>query len=137
MKRPPLILAFLPILTVFSDRDPFWPIGYSPEGLAPPPQEKPEAAETPQPQAARQLTDEELNKLAEQEAAKIKEILDRKATAVFGGKVHALVNGEWVSVGDSITVKVLGNSYRLEILKLTPNNIELEPHRSQTGSPSN
>jgi len=112
------------------ERDPFWPIGYTGVKAPAVPSAVPES--TPEP--ARELTDEELRRLAEQEAAKIKEILDRKATAVFGGRVHALVNGRWVTQGDALTVQTLGNTYRLKILKLTTDNIELEPHRTRPGS---
>ena len=112
-------------------RDPFWPIGYTRDS-APRIENPGEEAAPAQP--TRVLTDEELRKLAEQEANKIKEILDRKATAVFGGRVHALVNGRWVTRGDSLTVETLGNTYRLEILTLTTDNIELEPHRSRPGN---
>jgi hypothetical protein len=129
MRRLTLFLLLITALSAFSERDPFWPIGYTPASSRPEPDE-----ETPDPDApeTRELTDEELRRLAEQEAEKIKEILDRKATAVFGGKVHALINGNWVSQGDSLTVEVLGNSYRLQIITLTTENIELQPHRTRS-----
>jgi len=111
-----------------AERDPFWPIGYKPA------QDKPEKVvekEAEKPKAPRELTDEELRLLAEQEAQKIKEILDRDGTAVFGGKVHALINGNWVSKGDTLTIEALGNTYRLQIITLTTNNIDLKPQRTQ------
>ena len=131
MKQFHLFIVVFCVNQVVAARDPFWPIGYTPTSSAP------VQATVPDPQpdrTSRELTDEELADLARQETMKIKEILDRKATAVFGGKVHALVNGDWVSVGDSITVKTLGNTYRLKILTLTVDNIELEPHRSPIGT---
>lgn len=125
------LFLMITALSAFSERDPFWPIGYKPASA------EPQATEEPEAPATRELTDEELRRLAEQEAEKIKEILDRKATAVFGGKVHALINGTWVSQGDSLTVEVLGNSYRLHITTLTSENIELQPHRTRTRGTQN
>jgi hypothetical protein len=127
--------VFIGITTsVVTARDPFWPLDYNASPSRPEVQEEPEDPNTPPP---RELTDAELRALARQEAEKIKESLDRKATAVFGGKVHALVNGNWVSQGDSLTVRALGNTYRLQIMTLTPDNIELQPHRTRTGGTRN
>lgn len=134
MKLLLLIPVFLLSSLVFAQRDPFWPIGYTGSETPAPPEAEPEE---PAPVQTRELTDAELKRLAEEEAVKIKQILDRKATAVFGGNVHALVNGKWVKVGDSITVTTLGNTYRLEIIALTTDNIALEPHRSPAGPSGN
>jgi hypothetical protein len=132
--KTPLFILFIGVSMVVSARDPFWPIGYTGVQKTEPPEEIPK---TPAPEPIRVLTDEELNRLAVEQEAKIKESLDRKATMVSNGKVHAFVNGSWVSVGDSLTIRVLGNTYRLEILTLTTDNIKLEPHRTQTGTSRN
>lgn len=118
---------WISLFCVLEARDPFWPIDYTGNTPAP---KAPEVEAAPTPEPSRELTDQELRRLAEQEASKIKEILDRKATAVFAGRVHALVNGKWVTAGDSLIVEALGNTYRLQIITLTTDNIELEPHRS-------
>ena len=78
---------------------------------------------------SRELTDEELRELARKESERIRQTLNRKATMIAGDKIYAYVQNKWVTTGDVITVQVLGNSYRLEILNLTTDNIELEAHR--------
>ena len=79
---------------------------------------------------SRELTDEELRELARKESERIRQTLNRKATMIAGDKIYAYVQNKWVTTGDVITVQVLGNSYRLEILNLTTDNIELEAHRA-------
>lgn len=120
-------LSFLLTVSLFSEVDPFWPIGYKDTPSEPTP--TPTALEEPQPQPEPTLTDADLRALALKEAEKIKEILDRDGTAVFGGRVHALVNNNWVSVGDTITVQSQGETFRLKIISLTTDNIDLKPER--------
>jgi hypothetical protein len=116
----------LPAESTRVQRDPFWPIGYSPAEPAiretPPPVEK-----VPEP-ATPTLTDEALRQLALDEAERIRENLAKKGTMITGDRIYAYVNDKWVTIGDTLTVEVRGNSYQLEILNLTSNNIELEAH---------
>jgi hypothetical protein len=110
-------------------RDPFWPIGYQGGGEVAVVQTAVKPAQrTAEP--SRELTDEELRELARKESERIRQTLNRKATMIAGDKIYAYVQNKWVTTGDVITVQVLGNSYRLEILNLTTDNIELEAHRA-------
>jgi hypothetical protein len=109
-------------------RDPFWPIGYTPGA----PSLAPTNPTTPVEQATAALTPKQLQELAEKEAQEIRQTLKkqgRQGTAFFNNRFSAYYQGRWVSVGDSITVDVNGTKYRLEILQLTHDNIELEAHR--------
>ncbi|WFB36917.1 hypothetical protein P3T73_03965 [Kiritimatiellota bacterium B12222] len=108
-------------------RDPFWPIGYNgktPEVVVEEPVYVPEVV--------RELTDAELVELARKEAEKIREKLVRKGTMKANGKIYAYVQNKWYTIGDTIEVTALGNTYRLEIKTLTSDNIELEAHRTVT-----
>ena len=121
------LLIFSTLLSV-RGRDPFWPIGYNGGGEVSAPMAPQETAR--QPTVTRELTDEELRDLARKEAERIRQTLNRKATMIAGDKIYAYVQNKWVTTGDVLTVEVLGNSYRLEILNLTSDNIELEAHRA-------
>lgn len=114
-----------------NSRDPFWPIGYN--GPDKPVEIRPTPTPTPPP-ITRELTDEELRELARQEAEKIRQSLVRKGTMKTGNKIYAYVQTKWVSKGDNFFVEVLGRKYRLEIIQLTEDNIQLEPHRVKVDS---
>lgn len=125
----PLFLALLTGISAgpaLARRDPFWPIGYRPAEAREPsrPAAEPEAPPPPA-EEARSLTDAELGQLVREEAERIR----RTATMQTGNQIYAYVQNKWVTVGDSFTVEVLGKKYRLKILGLTEENIELEPHR--------
>ena len=141
MRAVHLPVLFVCLLTVFSNsaaaqdppssasvyRDPFWPIGYVPKS-----NEQPEPAPQEEPKeviSAPVLSEAELRALALAEAERIRQTLERSGTATMRGRISALVQGRWVSVGDSFSVEVEGREYRLIITKLTTDNIELEPHR--------
>jgi hypothetical protein len=134
-----LITALLS-LNLKAQRDPFWPIGYSPSAEEPSPQ----VAETPPPpaptpEAVRELTDEELKELARQESERITQSFKERSTnavATMGGKTYAHVGSDmlvskkkWVSEGDFFIIKIAGQSYRMDVVKLTRTSIELEPRR--------
>lgn len=110
-------------------RDPFWPIGYDPAKAA-----VRAASTTPESEApeikpeAPILTDEELRKLAQDEAERIRQSLRHQATMTAGNRIFAYIQNKWVTAGDTLTVEVRGNTYRLEILHLTSDNIQLEAH---------
>lgn len=116
-------------------RDPFWPIDYHPEKAVT--QGTPDAPETPHtvPNAPQTettpLTDDELRQLALDESERIRQTLRRQATMTTGNRIYAYVQNKWVTAGDTLTVEVQGNTYRLEILHLTSDNIELEAHPTQ------
>lgn len=132
MKTTFIFITLWTITTLFSvyGRDPFWPIGYhegeEAETVAPTPAQP----VAPMPAETRELSEEELRELARMEAERIRQTLNRKATMIAGDKIYAYVQNKWVTTGDVITVQVRGNSYRLEILNLTSDNIELEAHRA-------
>jgi len=111
-------------------RDPFWPIGYTPESSRPAPQVETETEDAEPAPVVRELTDEELRELARTEADRIRQTLRHQATMTTGNRIFALLEGKWVTVGDTLDVEVHGNTYRLEILQLTADNIELEAHRT-------
>jgi hypothetical protein len=117
-------------LGIARGRDPFWPIGY--DGKKEPVKEAAVETRKVEPEAPRErvLSDDELRELARKESERIRQTLDRKGTMIAGGRIYAYVQEKWVTTGDVITVEVLGNSYRLEILNLTTDNIELEAHRA-------
>lgn len=108
-------------------RDPFWPIGYT-GGV----QETAPVAEplVQAPKVGRELSEDELRELARKESERIRQSLERRGTMIAGNKIYAYVGEKWVTTGDMISVEVEGNLYRLEILNLTSDNIELEAHRA-------
>lgn len=99
-------------------RDPFWPVGFQPDGLKPPP---------PPPKAQRKLTADELRDLALQQQALLKRQLDLKGSIKRGGKRYILIGAELVGTGDVLEVQVGGEKYKLRIKSLTSDNILLEP----------
>jgi len=129
----------LPLQAQF--RDPFWPIGENPtpQQATPDPKEEPEE---PEENAPRELTDEELREQARQLAEEISQSFTRKATMVTNNRIYAHVGTEnivsknpWVTQGDHFVVEILGNRYRMKVVKLTRNQIELEPYRVSATSP--
>jgi hypothetical protein len=127
------------LTAVMAARDPFWPIGFDPDDLKPTPApETPGPATTPTPEVVRELSDAELRALAAEEARRISDSFVQKATMEWGGKIIAYVDGDniivrnnnpWVSEGDHFFIKVHGQRYRMEVVRLTKTRIELEPHR--------
>ncbi len=127
--RPSLGLLALPLLLIAANRDPFWPIGWDPSQEVVEVEPTPSApTPTPTPEV-RELTDEELRQLAKEEAERIRSTLTRDATMIANGKVFAFIGGNWVSKGDNFEVEVMGRTYRLEILSLSAEDIQLEAHR--------
>ncbi|MDA3873329.1 MAG: hypothetical protein PF795_05155, partial [Kiritimatiellae bacterium] len=111
------------------ERDPFWPIGYDPAKAAI--REKSETEKSAPKEAepeAPTLSDEQLRQLARDESERIRQDLKRKGTMIAGDRIFAYLQDKWVAIGDTLTVEVEGNTYRLEILHLTSDNIELEAH---------
>lgn len=112
-----------------SKRDPFWPIGYDPAKAAV--RDIPEVTSSDvkevKPEAP-PLTEDELRQLALDESERIRQTLRRQATMTAGDRIFAYVQNKWVAAGDTLTVEVDGNTYRLEIITLTSDNIELEAH---------
>jgi hypothetical protein len=122
-------------------RDPFWPIGENPivPEATPVPEEAPVE---PEDDSDRELTDEELREQARQLAKQISESFTRRATMVTNGRIYAHVGTEdlvtknpWVTQGDHFVIEILGSRYRMEVVKLTRNHIELEPYRVSATSP--
>jgi hypothetical protein len=138
-----LILTWLPEAQA-QIRDPFWPIGKNPTQPTPAPTPEfdptdPEAEDSAS--EPRELDDEELRERTQVLADQISKSFTRRATMVTNGKIYAHVGKKnivsknpWVTEGDHFIIELLGNRYRMEVVKLTRNHIELEPHRV-TSSP--
>jgi hypothetical protein len=123
-------------------RDPFWPIGEVPIQKESTPEVVTESPEPVQENTPRQLTDEELREQAEKLSEQISQSFTRRATMVTNGKIYAHVGTEnivsknpWVTQGDHFVIEILGNRYRMEVVKLTRSQIELEPYRVSATSP--
>ncbi len=128
-RLPLLFLCALGFSAARAERDPFWPIGYQPNGTV---VARPSTGVSEAPLPQRVLTPEEMEKLAEQESLRIQQSLRQqggRAIVRFGNQVKALINGELVGVGDTLSVDVGGQHYRLRITRLTFDEIKLEPFR--------
>jgi hypothetical protein len=113
-----------------AERDPFWPIDYQPRTNRPSPSPVLDATQKPtEIVRPRALTDEELRELERQESMRIQQTLKRQGTMISDKGILVNLEGRWVGIGDTLTLEVGGNSYRLEILKLTADNIELKARR--------
>ncbi len=127
MKRIMIAMLFLLCLSPYAElRDPFWPLGFQPSAEETPgiPQNQ-----TPAHAPVRVLSQAEVEKLAREEAERIRNTLERRGTMEIAGNIYAYVQERWVTIGDTITVAVDGQEYRLLITRLTRNDIDLEPHR--------
>jgi len=128
-----LLLLFCGLMVHAGKRDPFWPFDFQPGHEDPPPVLKP----VPRPEETVQaLTQAEIEKLAREESERIRDSLERRGTMNMAGNIYAYVQGRWVTIGDTITVTVGGQDYRLLISRLTTNDIVLEPHRIPPTSPN-
>ncbi|MGA0332662.1 MAG: hypothetical protein ACO3N7_00325 [Kiritimatiellia bacterium] len=124
----PLLIVGFSLLPLWAQgRDPFWPIGYTGGVRETVPVVEPQVQA---PKVGRELSDDELRELARKESERIRQSLERKGTMIAGNKIYAYVGEKWVTTGDMLSVQVEGNLYRLEILSLTSDNIELEAHRA-------
>jgi hypothetical protein len=73
------------------------------------------------------LTDAKYLELVRKEEDRIvKEVLNRKATAVFSNDIYMHMHKQWLTEGDSFEIQDQGNTYQLEIVRLTKENIELK-----------
>ena len=126
-------------------RDPFWPIGENPTVPTPTPVPDidPSDAE-PQPAEPRELTDEELREQARQLSQRISDTFTRSKKAVMVangniyahvGKKHLVSSNPWVTQGDEFVIELQGIRYRMKVVTLTRNHIELEPHRVSATTP--
>jgi len=91
-------------------RDPFWPVGFSPD--AGKQEEQVKAVEVEQAQAA---ADEEL-------WVTLQKKLRIAGVMAFGGKKMATVNNRNVQVGDTVSVKHEGREFRWKVSEITDNN---------------
>jgi hypothetical protein len=98
-------------------RDPFWPVGFYLNAVTPAAPNK------------KGLTEEGLRALALAEQERLKRMLVTQGVMSSGGKNIAIISGTMVTTGDTLEVKVGGNTYKLLIKSLTPDNIQLEPVR--------
>ena len=98
-------------------RDPFWPVGWYPNAqkIAP---------------LKQGLTGAELRALALAEQDRLKRMLAINGVMSKGGKNIAIISGNMVTEGDILEIDVGGNTYKLLIKSLTPDNIQLEPVRN-------
>ena len=97
-------------------RDPFWPVGWYPNAQRIDP-------------LRQGLTEVELLALAEAEQNRLKRMLAINGIMSKGGKNIAIISGNMVTEGDMLEINVGGNTYKLLIKSLTPDNIRLEPVR--------
>jgi len=101
-------------------RDPFWPVGYVPEG---------HQEEAEQPKEGQELLD--LSRLSAEEQAIIKSHLRVGGILEQGRNRVAIINSDIVSQGDVMKLRVRGGVYRFLIRSLDPENIVLEPIREK------
>jgi hypothetical protein len=106
--------------------DPFWPFGFQPANHDPHPVAQP--AVLPD-EPVRALTREEIEARLREESENIRARVKRTGTLTMAGNIYAYVQERWVTIGDSVSVTVGGQEYRLLITRLTTNDILLEPHR--------
>lgn len=148
--KPGIVLLFFSVACAVGGhargevRDPFWPIGENPSKPeatpVPPPPEVPE--EEPE-EAPRPLTDDELRREAQKLADEITKSFTRRATGYMNGRIVAYLQSEkivssspWVSKGDIFEIELRGQRYRMKVVTLTTNHIELAPQRlSATSAP--
>ena len=117
-----VLLMFIGAVTciAYAERDPFWPIDFTPGADEP---VIVEAEPTPEPQGP---SEEELRQELQR---KIKDALNRKATVRANGKLSALVGSQLVSEGDILSETIDGKTIKLKVKILTEENILLEPIR--------
>jgi len=126
--RNPLCLLCLScgILIHAGPRDPFWPFGFQPANHDPHPVAQPAALPE---EPVRVLTRAEIEARLREESENIRARVKRTGTLTMAGNIYAYVQERWVKIGDSISVTVGGQEYRLLITRLSTNDILLEPHR--------
>jgi hypothetical protein len=99
-------------------RDPFWPVGYRPASEAP--QEEPETSVL------------DLSRLSPEEQAIIKSHLKVGGILQQGNERIAIINTDVVKEGDTVALRVSGQTYRFLIRSLEPRNIVLEPIKTES-----
>ncbi len=102
-----------------TSRDPFWPVGYEPSRAPAPSQEA----------APQALLD--LSRLSPAEQAIIKSHLRVGGILEQGRDRVAIINSDVVREGEKINILVHGQTYRFQILSLEPQNIVLEPVKTE------
>lgn len=130
-----LTLAGALLAPVSLGRDPFWPIGYLPEGSRPAPTPTP-APPPPEEEEIRTLTPEEIQDLETEVARQIRENIRQQGVFRSGDRISAYIQGDWRTVGDIISVTARGHTYQLRITRLSPDNIELQHHRTPAETPN-
>ena len=97
-------------------RDPFWPVGYEQKAVA-----KKTSGEEPK----QALFD--LSRLSPEEQAIIKSHTRVGGILEQGGRRVAIINSDVVREGETLSIRVQGQTYRFLIQSLQPRNIVLEP----------
>ena len=98
-------------------RDPFWPIGYYPDG-----------------RGGEVIDESPLNfdDLSPEEQALIRRHMNVSGILKQSGSYFAFINGLVVKAGDIIPLAVGTKSYRFRIREISDNTINLEPLRDKT-----
>ena len=102
-------------------RDPFWPIGYTPE----------ESTSTQQVASATSTIDTNKVKAPVVDTSQHRELLKKKIAVQGilkqGDQLAAIINNRSVTQGEIVSVQVEGVTYRYVVRTLTQDNVVLEP----------
>ena len=103
-----------------SDRDPFWPVNYTPPALQ----------NTGNTETATPSDMLDLHNMTEEQRAKI--MASVKISGIFknGGQYLARINDQLVAEGDVVAVQFEGNSYQFKVKVIKRETVQLEPAES-------
>ena len=103
-----------------TERDPFWPVNYTP----------PSRVETPTEMGEERENTVDMKNLTEEQRAKIKSRIKISGIFKHSGKFVARVNNQLVSAGETVAVEFEGKVYRFKIKDISKDSVQLEPAES-------